>query len=209
MPVHVINHPLVTHKMSILRDRTTSTSKFRKLVHELTMLLTYEATRGLPLSAVEIDTPVCRTTAHLLSPDEIVVAPILRAGLGMLEGMLELYPPAKVAHIGLRRNEETHLPETYYFNRPKSIEGTTVLVVDPMLATAGSLCAALDLLKEGRPARLIAICLIAAPEGRAKVEALHPDVEVYVGAMDERLNERAYIVPGLGDAGDRMFGTGG
>jgi uracil phosphoribosyltransferase len=205
--VQVVNHPLITHKLSILRARETSTSKFRQLVHEITMLLAYEATRRMPTVAVDIETPMCRMTTAQLMTERLVVAPILRAGLGMLEGMLQLYPPARVAHIGLRRNEQTHLPETYYYNVPENLEDAIVLVIDPMLATAGSMCAALDLIKKSRPRSIIAICLIAAPEGKALIETRHPDVEVYVGAMDERLNENAYIVPGLGDAGDRMFGT--
>lgn len=207
MSVQVVNHPLITHKLSILRTRETSTSKFRQLVHEITMLLAYEATRHMPTVAVDIETPMCRMTTAQLMTERLVVAPILRAGLGMLEGMLQLYPPARVAHIGLRRNEQTHLPETYYYNVPENLEDAIVLVIDPMLATAGSMCAALDLIKKSRPRSIIAICLIAAPEGKALIETRHPDVEVYVGAMDERLNENAYIVPGLGDAGDRMFGT--
>ncbi|MBI1290977.1 uracil phosphoribosyltransferase [bacterium] len=207
MPVQIVNHPLITHKLAILRNKETSTKKFRDLVHEITMLLAYEATRGFPTVPVTVETPICPMETAMLRTENIVVAPILRAGLGMLEGILAMYPPARVAHIGLRRDEETKKPVTYYYNVPDNLEDTTVMVVDPMLATAGSLCAALDLIKRGRPRQVVAICLIASPEGAAIVSSRHPDVSVFVGAMDEKLNERAYIVPGLGDAGDRMFGT--
>lgn len=207
MPVHVVNHPLITHKISILRDKTTSTKKFREIVSEITLLITYEATRHLSMQEVDIETPICTTKAWMLKDDKLVITPILRAGLGMLQGMLSIYPPARVAYIGLKRDEETRLPNTYYYNIPDNLEGETVLVIDPMLATAGSMCAAIDLIKKSKPREIIAICLIAAPEGQAMVEKHHPEVQVYVGAMDEKLDERAYIVPGLGDAGDRMFGT--
>lgn len=193
--------------MAILRDRDTSMKKFREIVSEITLLLTYEATRDLPLTDVDVETPLCTMRGKRVTDMEFVITPILRAGLGMVQGMMSLFPLAKVAHIGLKRDEETALPETYYYNIPKKLEGSTIFVVDPMLATAGTLCAALDLLKKSNPHAIKAICLIGAPEGKKAVEEAHPDVNVYVGAMDERLNDRAFIVPGLGDAGDRMFGT--
>ncbi|MCC6546471.1 uracil phosphoribosyltransferase [Candidatus Sumerlaeota bacterium] len=207
MPLHVVDHPLIVHKLAILRDKATSVKKFREVVNEITLLLAYEATCSLPMDEVEIETPLCRTRTRMLKPGEVVVAPILRAGLGMMPGMLDILPMARVAHIGLRRDEHTHLPVTYYMNMPTSLNGANVLVVDPMLATAGSMCAAIDLLKNAQPASITAICLIASPEGEQRMNKSHPDVSIYVGAMDERLNEKAYIVPGLGDAGDRMFGT--
>lgn len=208
MPIHVVDHPLITHKLTLLRDRNTDTKNFRELTSEITLLLTYEATRDLPTEEVEIETPMCRTVARRLVNDGLVIAPILRAGLGMVEGMLSIFPAARLAHIGVKRDEETALPHSYYFNIPNHLGNSTVIVVDPMLATAGSLCAALDFVKESAPARVMALCLIASPEGAARVESEHPDVSVFVAGMDERLDERAYIIPGLGDAGDRMFGTG-
>lgn len=208
MPVHVVDHPLITHKLTLLRDKKTDTKNFRELTSEITLLLTYEATRDLPTEEVEIETPMCAMRTQRLVNEGLVIAPILRAGLGMVEGMLSIFPAARLAHIGLKRDEETALPQSYYFNIPNDLEKSTVIVVDPMLATAGSLCAALDFVKQSAPARVMAICLIASPEGSARVEADHPDVSVYVAGMDDRLDERAYILPGLGDAGDRMFGTG-
>lgn len=207
MPVVTINHPLVTHKMTILRDIDTSTKKFREVVDEITLLLTYEATSDLELEECDIETPLCPMRAQRLNSNEFVIAPILRAGLGMAPGMLDLIPHAKIAHIGLKRDEETAVASTYYSNIPSNLENSTVIVVDPMLATAGTMCAALGLIKELHPKAIKAICLIAAPEGARRVTEEHPDVDVYVAAMDEKLNEKCYIVPGLGDAGDRIFGT--
>lgn len=211
MALHVVNHPVVTHKMNILRDRHTGTQDFRSVVSELTLLLAYEATRDLRVQDCVIETPLAAMDSKTLTGGRFIIAPILRAGLGMVQGMLSIFPNAKVAHIGIRRDEETARPETYYYNFPRagdmSTEKTTVIVLDPMLATAGSLCAALNLVKRDHPGVIKAICLIAAPEGQKRVEKEHPDVDVYVGALDQKLNEKSYIVPGLGDAGDRMFGT--
>ncbi len=211
MPVHVVNHPVITHKMNTLRDLNTGTQEFRSVVSEMTLLLAYEATRDLPVRPCQVETPLMAMESKTLTGGDFIITPILRAGLGMVQGMLSIFPNAKVAHIGMKRDEETALPATYYYNFPKAppnpSEESTVIVVDPMLATAGSLCAALTLVKGDHPGTIKAICLIAAPEGKARVEKEHPDVDVYVGALDERLNEKSFILPGLGDAGDRMFGT--
>ena len=207
MPVVVVDHPLITHKLSILRDKETSTKKFREAVEEITMLLAYEATRDFPMRPVTVETPLCTMQTHKLADEKLVVLPILRAGLGMVNGMLAIYPTARVAHVGIKRDEETALPHTYYYNAPASMSGGRVIILDPMLATAGSMCATIDLIKEDAPAEISAVCLLAAPEGAARMDREHPDVKVYVGAMDSHLNARSYIVPGLGDAGDRIFGT--
>ncbi|MDK2972437.1 MAG: uracil phosphoribosyltransferase [Candidatus Sumerlaeota bacterium] len=207
MPVHVVKHPVVTHKMSILRDKATTVQRFREVVSEMTLLLSYEATRDLDLRPCVVETPLMPMDTFTLTGEDFVIAPILRAGLGMVNGMLKVFPEAKLAHIGMRRDEETALPATYYENIPSPLGASTVILVDPMLATGGSLSAGLHLLRSKRPKVLKAICLIAAPEGKARIERDHPDVDVYVGALDDRLNERSYILPGLGDAGDRMFGT--
>jgi uracil phosphoribosyltransferase len=207
MPLHVVDHPLVRHKTTIMRSVETSTKKFRELVTEITLLLTYEATRGLETKPVEIETPLMKTTGYSLKAANVVIAPILRAGLGMVQGMLDLFPLAAVAHIGMYRDEETHEPKVYYQSMPATLSGSTVFVVDPMLATAGTMSAACAFLKETGPSQVIGISLIAAPEGRDRMERDHPDVALYVAALDARLNSRAYIEPGLGDAGDRMFGS--
>jgi uracil phosphoribosyltransferase len=207
MPVHVVEHPVITHKMTILRDKATSVQRFRDVVSELTLLLSYEATRGLEVRSCTVQTPLMPMQTHTLTGEDFVIAPILRAGLGMVNGMLRIFPEAKIAHIGMRRDEETALPATYYENIPSPLTSSTVIVVDPMLATGGSLSGGLQLLKSKRPKTLKAICLIAAPEGKARIERDHPDVDVYVAALDSGLNDRAFILPGLGDAGDRMFGT--
>jgi len=205
--VHVVNHPVITHKMNLLRDKKTPIQAFRDVVSEITLLLCYEATRDLEVQPCVVDTPMARMHSQTLSGADFVITPILRAGLGMVGGMLHIFPNARVAHIGVKRDEETAQPTQYYYNVPPNVQNSTVIVVDPMLATGGSLSAGLELLKRENPKRLIAICLIAAPEGKARIEQDHPDVDVYVGALDERLNDQAFIMPGLGDAGDRMFGT--
>ena len=207
MSLIIVDHPLIQHKLTIIRDKNTSPKKFREVVNEITLLLTYEATRDLELKEVKIETPLAETVGKTLSSTNVVIAPILRAGLGMVNGMLNIFPLAKLAHIGLYRDENSFKPITYYLNIPNDLSGCIVIVVDPMLATAGSLCAAIDIIKEYNPKQIKAITLIASPEGRQRLEEKHPDVTVYTGALDERLNERAYIIPGLGDAGDRLFGT--
>lgn len=207
MPVQVVNHPLLKHKMSIIRNVETSTKKFREVVNEITLLLAYEATRNLVTRPEDIITPMGPCEGYTLRNSKMVIAPILRAGLGMVRGMLDLLPIASIAHIGLYRDEKTFEPRIYYQSMPKGLEEATVFVVDPMLATAGSMSAAISLVKESSPAQIIAIALIAAPEGKERIEKDHPNVNVYVAAMDEKLNENAYIIPGLGDAGDRMFGS--
>jgi uracil phosphoribosyltransferase len=208
MPVHVVNHPLLRHKLTVLRQKETSMRKFRELVSEITLLLAYEATRDLPETTLRIETPLCPMDAPVLEDEgRLVVVPILRSGLGMVHGMLEILPLARVAHLGLRRNEETAEAEWYLRSLPPDIGGSNILVCDPMLATAGTLCAAVRALKEMRPRRISALCLIAAPEGVARMGSEHPDVHVYLGAVDSHLNDHKFIVPGLGDAGDRMFGT--
>ena len=207
MSLIIVDHPLIQHKLTIIRDKNTSPKKFREVVNEITLLLTYEATRDLELKEVKIETPLAETVGKTLSSTNVVIAPILRAGLGMVNGMLNIFPLAKLAHIGLYRDENSFKPITYYLNIPNDLSGCIVIVVDPMLATAGSLCAAIDIIKKYNPKQIKAITLIASPEGRQRLEEKHPDVTVYTGALDERLNERAYIIPGLGDAGDRLFGT--
>jgi uracil phosphoribosyltransferase len=207
MALIVADHPLIKHKLSIIRNKETSVKKFRDLVNEVTLLLTYEATRNLPLQEVEVATPLTTCKGETLKYANVVIAPILRAGLGMVQGMMDLFPLASVAHIGMYRDEETFQPKTYYQSMPMDMENATIFVVDPMLATAGTMAAAVTLVKEAKPKRLIGLSLIAAPEGRDRMEQEHPDVDVYCAALDEKLNDKAYIVPGLGDAGDRIFGS--
>lgn len=205
--LHIIDHPLITHKLSIMRDKETGSKDFRQLLNEISMLMGYELTRDLPLEDVEIETPVAKMTAKTISGKKLAIVPILRAGLGMVDGLLSLVPVAKVGHIGLYRDPETHMPVEYYCKLPFDIEERITIVVDPMLATGGSSSDALTMLKDKGCRTLKLMCLVAAPEGVKKVQEDHPDVDIYTAALDERLNEHAYIVPGLGDAGDRLFGT--
>lgn len=205
--LHVIDHPMIQHKLTIMRRKETGSKDFRELLKEISLLMGYEVTRDLPLKDVEIETPICQMTAKKVSGRKLAIVPILRAGMGMVEGLQTLVPVAKVGHIGLYRNEETHKPVVYYCKLPDDIEQRLVIVTDPMLATGGSSCDALSMLKERGCTNIRLMCLVAAPEGIAKVQAEHPDVDIYVAAVDECLNKNAYIVPGLGDAGDRIFGT--
>ena len=205
--VMIMTHPLIQHKIGYIRRSDTGTKDFRKTVSEIAMLMCYEATRDLELTNVEIETPICKTTVKELKGKKLAIVPILRAGLGMVEGMLEIIPAAKVGHIGLARNEETHEPEEYYCKLPSDLPKREIFVVDPMLATGGSAVSAIQLLKDKGCKNIHFMCIIAAPEGVDRLTKAHPDVDLYVGAMDEGLNKNAYIVPGLGDAGDRIFGT--
>ena len=204
---HVVDHPLVAHKLTILRDKNTSTKDFRELVSEIGMLITYEATRDLPLTEKEVETPICKTTAPTLKGKKFAVVPILRAGLGLVDGVLRMVPSARVGHIGLYRNEETLEPVKYFCKMPKDVAERDILIVDPMLATGGSAAAAIGFMKEYGCKNIKLMVLLAAPEGVERIQREHPDVEIYCGALDDHLNEKGYIVPGLGDAGDRIFGT--
>ena len=205
--LHVIDHPMIQHKLTIRRQKETGSKDFRELLKEIALLMGYEVTRDLPLAEVEIETPICKMTAHKVSGRKLAIVPILRAGLGMVEGLQTLVPVAKVGHIGLYRDEKTHTPVVYYCKLPEDISQRLVIVTDPMLATGGSSCDALTMLKERGCTNIRLMCLVAAPEGIKKVQEKHPDVDIYVAAVDEHLNKDAYIVPGLGDAGDRIFGT--
>ena len=205
--LHVFDHPLIQHKLSILRDKNTSVKEFREIVSEIAMLMCYEATRDLPLEEVEIETPVSKATVKRLAGKKLAIVPILRAGLGMVDGMLAMIPSAKVGHIGLYRDPETLEPVEYYCKLPADISERDVYVVDPMFATGGSASAACTFLKQHGCRHIKLMCIIGAPEAWEKMQKDHPDVDVYVAAMDERLNDHGYIVPGLGDAGDRIFGT--
>lgn len=205
--VTIVDHPLVQHKLTILRDKETSTRSFRTLLREISVLLCYEVTRDLPLEDVAIETPVAPMTGRRLAGKKLVFAPILRAGMGLLDGMLELVPSARVAHIGLYRDPKTLKAVEYYFKAPSDVAERLVIVVDPMLATGHTAVAALDRLKENGVIDIRLVCLLAAPEGIDVVRSHHPDVSIWTAAIDERLNEDSYIVPGLGDAGDRMYGT--
>ncbi|MCR4844096.1 MAG: uracil phosphoribosyltransferase [Bacteroidales bacterium] len=205
--LHVINHPMVQHKLTIMRDKETGSKDFRELLKEIALLMGYEVTRDVPLEDVEIETPICKTMAKRVSGRKLAIVPILRAGMGMVDGLLNLVPVARVGHIGLYRNEETHNPVVYYCKLPEDIQDRLVIVTDPMLATGGSACDALTMLKERGCTNIRLMCLVGAPEGIERVRQAHPDVDIYLAAVDDHLNENAYIVPGLGDAGDRIFGT--
>lgn len=205
--VTVVDHPLVAHKLTLMRRRETSTKSFRALLKEISLLLAYEATRDLELTEIEIETPICTTMAPAIAGKKLVFAPILRAGMGLLEGMLELVPSARVAHVGLYRDPKTLTAVEYYFKAPEDLGERLVIVLDPMLATANSATAAIERLKEAGAQNLRFVCLLAAPEGVEKLRGAHPEVPIYTAAIDDHLNDHGYIVPGLGDAGDRMYGT--
>ena len=205
--LHVIDHPMIQHKLTIMRDKRTGYKDFRELLKAISLLMGYEVTRDIPLEDVEIETPLCKMMAKEVSGRKLAIVPILRAGMGMVEGLQTLVPVAKVGHIGLYRNEETHNPVVYYCKLPEDIQDRMVSVTDPMLATGGSACDAITMLKERGCTNIRLMCLVAVPEGIKRVQDAHPDVDIYVAAVDDHLNENAYIVPGLGDAGDRIFGT--
>jgi uracil phosphoribosyltransferase len=205
--VVVMDHPLIQHKIGYIRRKDTGTKDFRQTISEIAQLICYEATRDLELTDVEIETPICKTTVKELKGKKMAIVPILRAGLGMVDGMLSLIPAAKVGHIGLYRDPDTHEPVEYYCKLPADCNEREVFVVDPMLATGGSSVAAIQMLKDKGCKKIHFMCIIAAPEGIERMTETHPDVDLYVGALDDHLNEHAYIVPGLGDAGDRIFGT--
>ena len=205
--VHVLDHPLIQHKLAVLRDKDTPVKEFRELISEIAGLMCYEATRTLPTVEVEVETPVAVAKCRKLSGKKLAIIPILRAGLGMVDSMVDLIPSAKIGHIGLYRDPETHMPVEYYCKLPEDIENRKVFVVDPMLATGGSAIAAIDFLKKRGCKNIVMMNIIGCPEGVKAVQDAHPDVELYLAALDEKLNDHAYIVPGLGDAGDRIFGT--
>ena len=205
--VHVFDHPLIQHKTALMRKTSTNVKEFRELAKEVAMLMGFEATRDLPLEEVEIETPMCKTRMNMLKGEDIAIVPILRAGLGFVDGMLALVPNANVGHIGLYRDPNTHEPVEYYCKLPVDIDKRKIFVVDPMLATGGSAAAAIDFIKQRGGKDIVFMCLIASPEGIEALQKAHPDVDIYIAAKDEKLNENAYIVPGLGDAGDRLYGT--
>ena len=205
--VVIFDHPLIQHKLSIMRSKDTGTKEFRELLNEIAMLMVYEVTRDLPTEEVEIETPICKCTARQLAGKKLGIVPILRAGLGMVDGVLCIVPSAKVGHIGLYRDPETHLPVEYYCKLPSDVNERDLIVVDPMLATGGSAIAAIDFIKRRGCKRITLMCLVGCPEGIDALQKAHPDVDLYIAAIDDHLNENKYIVPGLGDAGDRLFGT--
>ena len=205
--VHIMDHPLVHHKLAVLRSKETPVKEFRELITEISGLMCYEATRNLPTVEVEVETPVATAKCRMLSGKKLAIVPILRAGLGMVDAMVDLIPSAKIGHIGLYRDPETHMPVEYYCKLPEDIENRQVFVVDPMLATGGSAIAAIDFLKQHGCKNIIMMNIIGCPEGVKAVTEAHPDVDLYIAAIDEKLNDHAYIIPGLGDAGDRIFGT--
>lgn len=205
--IHVMDHPLIQHKVGILRNKDTGSKEFRELVEELAMLMCYEATRNLTLEEVEVETPVAVTKAKAIAGKKLGIVPIIRAGLGMVDGMLSLVPAAKVGHVGLYRDPETLEPVEYYCKLPYDADEREIFVIDPMLATGGSAVAAIQYIKDKGAQRIRFLCIIAAPEGVKRLQEAHPDVDIYIGALDEKLNEHGYIIPGLGDAGDRLYGT--
>lgn len=205
--LHVIDHPLIQHKLTIMRQTKTGSKDFRQLLEEISLLMGYEVTRDFPLRDIEIETPITKMTAKTIAGKKVAIVPILRAGLGMVDGLVSLIPVAKIGHIGLYRDPETHTPVVYYCKLPGDINHRIVILCDPMLATGGSACDAIQMLKEKGCSNIRLMCLVAAPEGVKKVQQSHPDVDIYTAAVDECLNDHAYIVPGLGDAGDRIFGT--
>ena len=205
--LHIVDHPLVQHKLTIMRRKHTPSKDFRELLDEISMLMGYEITRNLPLEDVDIETPICKTVQKRIAGKKMAIVPILRAGLGMVDGLLKLVPVARVGHIGLYRDPETHEPVEYYCKMPKDIGDRLVIITDPMLATGGSAADAISMAKARGAKNLLLMGLVAAPEGVARVQAEHPDVDIYTASLDEKLNDHAYIVPGLGDAGDRIFGT--
>lgn len=205
--VTVISHPLVQHKLTLMRDKNCGTKDFRQLLEEISMLMAYEVTRSLPLEEVEIETPICKCKSKVISGKKLGIVPILRAGLGMVDGVVNLVPAAKVGHIGLYRDPETHMPVEYYCKLPPDVEERELIVIDPMLATGGSSIAAIDCLKKRGCNSIKLVCLVGCPEGVKALQEAHPDVDLFIAAIDDHLNENKYIVPGLGDAGDRLFGT--